>query len=834
MIKIARLIAAVAAFSFFGASLLDAQDTAPRAVLAAAGQSSLPIVVSRNASLRTRQASQTLADYLGKIAQARFEVVIGEGTTGIAVGAARDFLAVQSPADLQSKEPTRTEDYWLHSHAKGLHVLGASDQAVEHAVWDVLYRLGHRQFFPGSTWEVIPSNKELSLSVDQYEHPSYHARRIWYGYGAAPWAAKAYADWCAKNRAASGITISSGHAYQGIVARNKAEFEKHPEYRGLIGGERKSHQFCISNDDLRRLVVSDALKQLADKSDRQSVSLEPADGGGWCECKECKKMGSVSDRVVTLANDVAAAIEKKHPDKYVGIYAYNQHSPPPTVKVHPRVVVQVATAFIQGGHSVDQLMTGWQKQNATIGVREYYSVNTWDRDLPGRARGANIEYLARTVPQFHAQGARFMSAESSDNWGCNGLGYYLASRMLWDVKEARKIDALKADFFDKAFGAAQKPMADFYRLIDAKSKPLLTDDLLGRMYRKLDEARSLTTDAKIHARIDDLVLYTRYVELWSGYASASGEEHQKGFETLIKHALRMRKTMMIHTLGLVRDLPNRDKSVTLPAEVKGAKETKNPWLSNEPFAEGEILTLLKNGIAERKLFDFEPIAFSDNLTPATPLKLPSVKTGTPGIDSRGVRNFWTWVDKPPAELKLQATAGIVYTNKGDAVFSLHPSDEVEGKSVSEAKISPDKMEHAVVLKTTYKGLHRVEVSDHSAGTRTSWPDGMPMTLISRPDAPVNFAGRWSMYFYVPKGTKVIGGYASGAGDLLDGSGKKVHIFDKKAAYFSIPVPAGQDGKLWKFQNSIGQRLLMTVPPCLARNERELLLPSEVVERDSLK
>ena len=81
-----------------------------------------------------------------------------------------------------------------------------------------------------------------------------------------------------------------------------------------------------------------------------------------------------------------------------------------------------------------------------------------------------------------------------------------------------------------------------------------------------------------------------------------------------------------------------------------------------------------------------------------------------------------------------------------------------------------------------------------------------------------------------------GGGASGLVTVqwLDGAGKKVYAFDKKAAYFSVPVPAGQDGKLWKFQNSTGQRLLMTVPPCLARNERELLLPREVVERDAAK
>ena len=34
----------------------------------------------------------------------------------------------------------------------------------------------------------------------------------------------------------------------------------------------------------------------------------------------------------------------------------------------------------------------------------------------------------------------------------------------------------------------------------------------------------------------------------------------------------------------------------------------------------------------------------------------------------------------------------------------------------------------------------------------------------------------------------------------------------------MPVPEGQDGRLWKLENAGGQKPLMTVPPYLARNE----------------
>src|SRR5262249_38097254 len=150
--------------------------------------------------------------------------------------------------------------------------------------------------FPGATWEVVPKAMSLAVDVDAKEHPSYYSRRIWYGFGAWDYNAKPHADWCERNRATGGITLRTGHAYPGIVNRNKAEFAAHPEYKGLIDGQRKGNQFCVGNTDLRKLVVADALKQMQNDPAAQSISLEPADGGGWCQCDKCKAIGPPSDR----------------------------------------------------------------------------------------------------------------------------------------------------------------------------------------------------------------------------------------------------------------------------------------------------------------------------------------------------------------------------------------------------------------------------------------------------------------------------------------------------------------------------------------------------------
>jgi len=792
------------------------------------------IIVADTATDAVRAHAAVLAKHLNRMCGATFTIEPGNGREGIAIGLPGDFPMLELGVPLDAKDATKREDYLLRSHARGVFLIGATELAIRHAVWDLLDRLGYRQYFPGPHWEIVPRKPQLAIDVDSLEHPDYYSRRIWYGYG--PWdhAREPYRDWCEKNRCVQGIELNTGHAYDGILHRNRAVFAEHPEYLGLVSGQRKSTKFCIANPGLRQLVADDALRQFTADPSKQSVSVDPSDGGGWCECAECSKLGSVTDRALTLANVVAEAITKEYPDKFVGMYAYNQHSPPPTIDAHPHVVISVATSFISGGYTVDQLLAGWARHAKILGIREYYSVNTWDRDLPGAARGGRIEYLRTTIPHFYEQSARFLSAESSDNWAPNGLGYYLASRMLWDVRESENVAQRTAMFLRDCFGSAREPMTKFYDLLDGTRRQPLSDDLVGRMYRLLDEASGQTDDAAVRSRLDDLTLYTRYVELWLDYSIASGAERQAAFEAVIRHAYRMRGTMMIHSYATYRDVDSRDKSVSIPDDAKfNVPEGKNPWKSSTPFSRSELDTMRIDGIARRKLLDFTPISFSADLIPATPLQLKSDKPGSMGIYSRSPRTYYTWAAAAPTVWKLDVTGGIVYMNKGETKLDLYPIAEAEGKSVASALVPPTRTAMPVELTSKYTGLHRVEILA-GGGAQTTWGDGLPMTIESSYEHPGELHGRWNLYFYVPRGTKSIGGFSEGEGRLKNPHGALAHTFDRKPGFFNIAVPPGEDGRLWKFEFCAGDKMLMTVPPYLARSAEELLLPREVVERDTMK
>ncbi len=828
-----RLLAALLVLVFHAAHAASSQTS-----LASDGAALMPVIISANASAETKVHAAELADYLGRIAGAKFLVQSGDGASGIAVGRAGDFPALKAGVDFVADDPLRREEYLLRSHARGLWILGASDMSVQDAVWDLLYRLGYRQFFPTKNWEVIPTTPRLAISVDAFERPSYCSRRFSYGWGPADFAVQTWADWCARNRVNNGFALITNHSYGGIIARHKAEFAAHPEFLGLLDGQRSSTKFCISNPGLRRLVAADAVRQLEEQPSGEvdSLSIEPSDGSHWCECAECAKLGSITDRALLLANEVAAAVEAKFPHKYVGMLAYNEHSTPPSLAAHPHVIVNVATAFIKGGHTLDQVIAGWSPKVKMFGIREYLGVMAWDHDMPGKGRGANTEYLSRTITGFYAKGARFYGTEADDNWGCNGLGYYLAARMLWDIREADHLDELTTDFIEKCFGAARAPMRKFYELIDGKNKPMVSDDLIGRMYRLLDEARALADSDATRARLDDLDLYTRYVEMRTDYVTASGSGKQAAFEAFLRHVWRMRRTEMVHAKAVFEDRRKREDTLKMPEGSEWrVPVAKSVWKrEDEPFTRDELDGFVRNGIATRTLLAFTPVSFSDDLVPATKLALPDVKEGQFDRHLHLTRHYYTWVEKAPAVLKFSASAGWVYQNRGGAKMELYPAAEAEMKSVAQAEIAPDKEDHAVEFSSPFTGLHRIAVTDQGAGSRFTGPEGTPLTLCSSFEEHPDFAGSWTLYFYVPRGTKTVGGFSENSGTLRDARGRVAATFEKRSGFFNVPVEPGDDGKLWKFERCAGDKLLMTVPPFLARSGQELLLPKEVVERDAAR
>lgn len=805
--------------------------------LADSGVAKLVISINENAGEDVEATARDLAGKLTAITGSEFPITKREVSPAI-------ILRVVS----EPRSTMERDRYSIRTSAEeGLVIEGDSETAVQHAVWDLLHRIGYRQYFPGETWEVIPEKPTLSVTLNIEESPAYASRRIWYGHGFWDHNKEVYFDWVKKNRLAENFDLNTGHAYHQLIRSQQSSFNTHPEYYALVDGERRvgvHSKFCISNPGVIDAAKRYGLEFFEKNPDADSVSVDPSDGGDWCECEECVSLGTPSDRALILANAVAEAVTADGiDDRYVGMYAYNYHSQPPGIQVHPNVIISVATAFIKEGMKFEDIASGWAEKGAIIGVREYYSVNTWDRDLPGSARGSNLNYLAETIPEFYEIGARFLSAESSDNWGCNGLGYYFASRLLWDLEEAEKREEIIDDFLVKCFGPAKEPMAEFYTLIDGSNKRarLVYEDLLARMFGHLSRARELASgEPKILRRIDDLVLYTRHAELFDAYRTASGPERQAAYEAMIRHAFRIRDTYMVHSYALYRDVHRRDKAIELPeAAFWKIPEQENPWKNGQRYSETEILKMLTDGLSNHETveLDFEAREYSEgNLVPASGiLTLPEVSAGECAT-GRGKRSWFTIVDSAPAKIELAITGGLIehYRDRGNVRVGLFklggPSATGEDETfvAEDASVPPDGKKRSVSLVANEPGLYRIDLDDGSDMTRVTWPTGQPMSWKMSLESGMRTTGRWTLYFYVPSGTEKIGLYSSATGgQLLNPDGHVTLEFNHPGGEFlSVPVPEGSDGRLWKISRAGGSVRLLNVPPFLARTPDELILPAD--------
>jgi hypothetical protein len=178
---------------------------------------------------------------------------------------------------------------------------------------------------------------------------------------------------------------------------------------------------------------------------------------------------------------------------------------------------------------------------------------------------------------------------------------------------------------------------------------------------------------------------------------------------------------------------------------------------------------------------------------------------------------------------LKVTTGYVYPHKYDTKILFHSLGK-EGEKVVDTQIIPNDLKvYIITLKTENNGLHRIEIINGSVGTLLEWPDGAYMTLRLAEGDLLNSGGRWSLYFYVPQGTRFVGGTLVGSGKILDGNRNRIYEFEGQPIRdFCIEVPENQDGKFWSFSDVSGNCSLSTVPPYLARLPQELLLPIEAL------
>lgn len=797
----------------------------------------MPIVIAIDATEATKQVAVELADYLGRMSGAAFEVTTGDGSSGVVLGTIEQFPsdAPTEPLAIRNNSDGK-EAYAIRTEQSRVLLLGATDLGASHAAYRFLERLGCRWFFPAKEWEVVPARRTLTTaSIDETSRPALLARRIWYAWGffdrTEGRARSEYNDWARRNRMAASLAVRVNHAWAHI-SRDQV-FVEHPEYLALVNGERKRPQLCVSNPQVQKILVQHALDQIAKDPALEMVSMGPGDGAGFCECESCAKLGNVSDQVYFAVNHVAKAVADKHPGKMVSVYAYRECSDPPSFKLEPNVYVQLTSGNNYGKYSFDELLRLWPKVCSNLGVYDYYDVWAFNKDmLPGKS-GANLSYLRKAIPRYIAAGTTSMDCESGNCWGLYGRGYYIANRLMWDPKA--DVDEILADFYAKAFGPAASAVERYYERVDPGNNPIMGEGLMADALRDLEEASRLAKEhPDVQARLDHLKQYLHYVSLKWDLNQVRKDPVKKREMTLdtFRYVYRTRFSYMIHWEA-IRQYWSRQvaKEFDEPTWIATDASPK-PWEDDQPWTRDETERYFQ---ADLKRFQPQPVerkSFSNDLVPggftrtrgALPTKFQYQYAARHAMYSR---------EGEP--LALTIITGVIANrrNRNDAEYTLTDS---KGQIISEESLPQDGKEHSLKLEVPGAGLYWLDFQDNGAGWKISANPDLSFSLpLVRNKQSTHMGDINRLFFYVPKGTTKICYFTRYGRGRVSGPDEKVlHEFTRAGANVTIPVPPGADGKVWSLNNGhLEKDFFYNIPNYVASSPESLLVPKELAESDGL-
>jgi hypothetical protein len=776
------------------------------------------------------------------------------GTPGIHLVA----LAPTESATAQLIFSGRLEAYEIAVTGATLRISSPTAVGVRNGIMAFLHRQGCRWLLPSPKWWIVPKGGRIAFEGHEAGSPAFAYRRIWYAYGASsPELTRHYQRWSDANRLGGVAQFQTGHSYDNIINRNPAEFAAHPEYfawsdapavtqpaapdpvDALLenpatpappaaptnqspAAARSRNKFCYSNPGLRALCLKDRLALLQANRLAQPygfmVSMDPSDGTGSCDCPECLKLGSTTDRVVSLANHVARGLQEAEPGAWVGMYAYSSHRDPPAIPMEKNIHVQVAMAFNKGAFSYEDLIRLWGAKAGSLGIREYYGVEAWDFGMPGRIRGANPAYHANWIPRYQAAGAVSLSAESNDNWGPQALGFYTAARLLWDP--GADVQAVGEEFLQAAFGAqAVVPMRQLYA--DFATQAQLSTISLSQMYDLADQALKAAPAAEAQARIVDLIAYLNYVVLVTRFeaCSAHTEPYYAALEKLMNYAHRIQPRGMVAVYALARRLCN--------ANVKGKRDElwlfgDSPvWRKGEPYADAEVLALaeglraeLRKAVAERPQYsaDLRPVAGLPGPRHAPGRTVPFRHLARAVLLPRASGSF-------PFQLGPGVSARIEAASDGGIIadFATKPSDTL--------------LTNAVTL--TANTRYRLILQTGKNTSTVTLPEGLAAAFEASPEQPLWLDSGAIFYVYVPEGTTELRCVGDPRLSLLDSDKQRYDIggpTEPGRDYASVPVKAGQAGRLWAVWNQTRGRIAFhNVPAWVQIDPDCVLLPADLPE-----
>ena len=443
------------------------------------GQAECQIVLGKGALPVERQAAADLARCLKLMTKVEVPLVAeGQEKAGVP-----RILVGPCPLPRAVMSSVKARDYggYIIKQVRADLVLrGPNEYGSANAVYGLLEdTLGCHWFMPSELFEYVPQRAEVVLpSLDVAVNPGFRFRYFSGVEEGGPWEYRNRLDQPGNPDAPF---LAQGHILYALYPPSQYG-KDHPEYYALLGGQRRvpandSDQAanpCTSNLEVIQIAIEKTNKFFDDRPQASTHSLCINDTNTWCECPACKALDVplsrwrdreiYSDRYYTYANAVARGVRAKHPNQYLGVFAYFGVEPPPVKIAHlePNIYVGITQDCSQHYDAKYRqtdydFITQWQKKAAHVGKYDYFGLGAVvPRYYP--------HLIAQDIKHSKAVGLEGYHSEAYPLWSEFGPHVYLAARMLYNP--ALDPDKLLKELFTDLYGPAASEMAAFYQAME--------------------------------------------------------------------------------------------------------------------------------------------------------------------------------------------------------------------------------------------------------------------------------------------------------------------------------------------------------------------------------
>jgi len=572
--------------------------------VAVRGQQPYSIFLSTEASQSERWAADELRQHIEQITGIRLRI-----DTGADVSASRRVIAIGASALTEKLgiQPPPGESCLLKTAGETVVIAGGRGRGTMYGVSIFLEKLGCRWFT--SDVARIPRVAELWLpDLDETHVPAFEYREVFFTEAQGT-------EWSARNRlnghfhrlderVGGKITyLPFAHSYYDLVPPDRY-FESHPEYFALVDGRRRGEhaQLCLTNPEVLRLAVAQTEQWLAAHPDVSIVSVSQNDGGGWCECAQCRQVikeegGAISGLALRFANQVAERLAVSHPGKLVDMLAYRETLDPPSM-VRPLANVQIRFCPIDAcqahpyrtcvyNRRIRKQFEQWSRIAPKLHVWQY-SINFSHYLAPF----PNYDQLIAGIPMFHRAGVSGLFIEGAVSQGGGSddaeLRSYLAARLLWNPDLDARAEIRQ--FLETVYGPAAPLMWKYFLLRQQEVRrgqhlwidqnvdaPYLTRDFLEQARALLARASQRAATDGARRRIEQHQLSISYVDVMrerrcfiqgAEYGPADADRVKSDTDKFLKTAETLGVTQLREGYPITRQASDlRDSLARYPAIV---------------------------------------------------------------------------------------------------------------------------------------------------------------------------------------------------------------------------------------------------------------------------